>query len=128
MMKPEKAREPQRIPAFIFRSRPKLSWGRNAVENFEQKFEGVEVRRSLDKDATSSTETQKVVRGRRRIDGPLRNIVRELHDEGRFNGRSQKERIALVRDLAQKRHSITFPKKTQPSDTKIIEALKAEGC
>jgi hypothetical protein len=130
MMRPEMAREPQQVPSFIFRGHPKINWGKCTVENFEQQFVGVEVRRpvveKLPHSAAAGSAHGKP--GRRRVDGPLRIIVCDVRAEGRFNERSQKERIAIVRDQARKRHPNLFPKGTQPSDTKIIEALRAEGC
>jgi hypothetical protein len=43
--KPEPGKGPQKIEPFIFKDNPKINWGKNTVENFGQKFEGIEVSR-----------------------------------------------------------------------------------
>ena len=129
MMKPDKSRGQQPIPSFIFRGRPKINWRQSSVENFEQQFVGVEVRRASVRQSLPSEVATLAPRrpGRRRVDGPLRSIVKEVGDSGRFVDKSQKERVDIVRELARKRYSTLFPKPTQPSETKIVEALRAEG-
>jgi hypothetical protein len=130
VMRPYKGREQQQIPSFIFRGRPKINWIKSSVENFEQQFVGVEVRRASVREpppAVVATPPQRGP-GRQRVDGPLRIVVSEARDSGRFAGKSQKERITVVRGLARSRYPDLFPKVTQPSDTKIIEAMRSEGC
>jgi len=79
------------------------------------------------KESSKAKETIPPKRGRRPIDGLLRPLVRRLKNQGALGGKSQKEKINSVRDLAREEHSNVFPKASQPSKDKIIEALKAEG-
>jgi hypothetical protein len=62
-------------------------------------------------------------RGRPRVDSVLSKIVRFLHEEGRLQGLLRKEQEAAVRDEARAAHSDLFPKPSQPSRQKILEAL-----
>jgi hypothetical protein len=153
--KPELGNKPQQIPPFIFKDKPKISWGENTVENFGQRFEGVEVGRPAQPIATlPSTESDEngppsmapeLVHGSRKNEEPRVNILRsrkpgrplavgfvvavaqEAKDEGAFEGKYEKEIVALVQERARKRHPKAFPKPSQPSPSTVRKALRLIG-
>jgi hypothetical protein len=66
-------------------------------------------------------------KGRPRVDGPLRAVVRSLVDSGQLKGKSRKEQVAIIRAAARVEHPTLFLRETQPSRDKIFAALRAEG-
>jgi hypothetical protein len=128
MIKPELGRQPQKIPAFIFGHSPKIQWDKNTIENFEQRFEGVEVQRpSGEKEPDKKAAVPVKKAGRPRVDGQIREVIRELRKEGELRGKSKRWKVRAIQDRAQIRYPNLFPTKTQPSQTKIREMLKLEG-
>jgi len=121
---------PVQIPLRLLLEFRNFHWTFDSISSPPHEFTSVRIVRSkaIRPDNSARNElVEKPKRGRRRIDEFLRPIVRQLQSKHQFVGKSQKEKIALVRDQAQEQHPRLFPKKTQPSDTKIIEALKAES-
>jgi hypothetical protein len=115
---------PERIPSRLLELR-NFHWGSDCIS--AAKYQFVQVRIARLSTSTKKERVDRPKRGRPSIDGLLKPLVRDLRQKGQFTGRSQKEKIGLVRDAAQRMHPVRFPKKTQPSDTKIIGALKAES-
>ncbi len=80
--KPELGHTPERLPEFIFESRPKISWAKSTIENFGHKFEAVKVRRSIAASPHMRT-TNVILRGRptknqeinKAIDGLIANGI-----------------------------------------------------
>lgn len=66
-------------------------------------------------------------KGRPRVDGPLRAVVRSLFDAGQLKDKSRKEQIEVIRSAARIAHPTLFLRETQPSRDKIFAALRAEG-
>jgi hypothetical protein len=62
--KPQIGDGPETIPPFIFKGRPKLSWMRNAVENYGKRFEAVEVVQPRDAKRTAVVDGKQNLRGR----------------------------------------------------------------
>lgn len=65
--------------------------------------------------------------GRPPVGEQLQNVVRALIQEGKLTGVSRKQQEAIVRERARALHPRLFLRLTQPSRTKILQALKAEG-
>jgi hypothetical protein len=76
---------------------------------------------------TTIAPTPKKPIGRPRVDGPLLAVVHDLNQKSELVGKYRKEQVSLIRAAARQAHPNFFPKDSQPSVTKIYEALKAEG-
>ena len=73
-----------------------------------------------------ASETSKK-KGRRRVDQPIRAVVRSMLEAGQLQDKSRKEQIALIRAAARLARPDLFLRETQPSRDKIFSALRAEG-
>src|SRR5262249_46993474 len=118
------------IPAFVLRGKPDINWHSNSVNNFGKQFETVEIRdrnSEQSKHSTSQPPPRSSRPGRPRVDALIKEAVLKLKAQGQFAGKSQKQKIDLVQQLAQREHPREFHRKTQPSPTKVREALRSEG-
>jgi hypothetical protein len=77
--------------------------------------------------STTIAPTPKKSMGRPRVDGLLIAVVRDLNQKSELVGKYRKEQVSLIRATARRAHPNFFHKDSQPSVTKIYEALKAEG-
>ena len=142
--------DPEMIPRFIFAGTPDIDWDNSVIRAFGRIYEGVRVvspdrlggktsRAEPPREAETPIATtpsrateppskpEQKRRGRPPVDEALDEVVRELAGAGRLRGMSRKEQEAEVRELARERHPSPFPKPTQPSRSKILEALKRAG-
>jgi hypothetical protein len=78
-------------------------------------------------EAAENSHTPKRKRGRYPIDGLLLTVVRSLKERGDLVGRTRKDQVQVIRELAQKTYPDWFPRASQPSQEKIYVALRAEG-
>lgn len=121
--------DPVEIPIQFFEPRS-IDWMRNSICAATHRFESVRIcRRKIklkyDRPKSKIPETKKP--GRPSVIDPIRHVIRELKSEGALAQKIQKEKIGLVRDRARSLYRNMFPKTTQPSKGKIVEALKLEG-
>jgi hypothetical protein len=126
--KPHFGNDVELIPTFVFRGKPDINWNSNTVNNFGKQFETVEIRdRNSDRSKKSISQPRPKRPGRPRVDALIKEAVLKLKAAGQFAGKSQKQKIVLVQQLAQHEHPREFPRKTQPSPTKVREALCSGG-
>jgi len=126
LTKPTLAQEPQRIAAFIFKGNPKIHWNNCTIENLGRKFEIVEICRpgEISHVLHKPMKTAKGRPGRPRVDDKIMEVVRELDRRHMFEGKLEKERVALVQGQCRSQYSSAFPRESQPSRTKVREILK----
>jgi hypothetical protein len=125
MTKPDLGHEPQRIPPYLFKGRPKINWSANTIDNLNRRFEIVEVMRPMPTPAPLELANKsKTRRGRPRVDDEITEVARELDRDRQFDGLSEKEIVALVQSHCQRRYPKRFRTRTRPSPTKIREILR----
>jgi len=127
-MKPRSETKPSIIPTFIFKNAPEIDWKKNSIDNFGQRFEGVEVELAIRRGKTTSADQDKLKKsvGRPSVNETIIAVVRELRDKNAFAGKIEKERVTIVQDHCRERDSKRFPKPSLPSKTKVREILKRE--
>ena len=126
MTKPDLGHEPQRIPPHLFKGRPKINWSANTLNNLGRRFEIVEVRppTQIRQKFDEPVKSAKTRRGRPRVDEEITEVALELERDRHFDGKSEKEIVALVQTHCRRRYPKRFRKNSQPSPTKVREILK----
>jgi hypothetical protein len=127
MIKPDLEREPRLIPSHFFKGQPRIDWRSNSMDNLQHRFEIIEVARSKQVHLPASTESNKKRRGRPSVDNEITTVIREMKKKRAFSNLLEKERVDLVQVKCRERYPKLFPKKTQPSKTKVRELLVREG-
>jgi len=118
---------PEILPQFLF-ANPEVNWANSTVRAFGRAYEGVRViAREQVTDIGLPQQAQAKRHGRPPVGEKLREVVRHLQEEGQLDGLSRKQQESVIRVCARERHPTIFPRESQPSRTKILEALKAEG-
>jgi hypothetical protein len=117
---------PEFLPQFLFDT-PDVDWEKSTLRAFGRVYEGLRVipRQQVSEIDLPRPATAKR-QGRPPVGDKIREIVRDLGTKGRLDGLSRKEQENLVRSRARERYPRDFPKESQPSRGKILEALKAE--
>jgi hypothetical protein len=124
---PDLGKSPEILPQHLFAS-PDVDWSKSTVHVFGRLYADVRVIPCDPASAIESPEpAQPKKQGRPPVGDKLREVVRELNDKGQLGGLSRKEQENVIRARARERYPPNFPKQSQPSRTKILEALKAEG-
>ena len=120
---PEPSKGPTLVPGFIF-FEPQVDWDRSSVAAYNYVYESVRVLRTelLTPSANALPSAPKKM-GRPSIQSQLDNVVAELNAEGRLAVISRKEQINRVSQRAREAFPQTFPRPSQPSRSKILEAL-----
>jgi hypothetical protein len=142
---------PATLPLFMFEERTALNhkfvdWGLSTVRRAGHEFISVQVHvpdrfvgsagaapssgvsELAERALTEATLAGSARRKGRRSNAPiLRSLVRRLHEAGMLKGLTAKEQDNLIAKVARAEHSDLFPKPSQPSRSKIIEAMQAEG-
>jgi hypothetical protein len=126
MTKPDLGHAPQRIPPHLFKGAPKINWAENTIDNLGRRFEIVEVMRpTLGNTKLEIPNGSKVARlGRPRVDEEITLVALELNRDRQFDGKSEKEIVALTQTHCRLRYPKRFRKNSQPSPTKVRQILK----
>lgn len=114
-----------KIPHFAI-DYDKIAFHKNMIEFEGRIFKSVEIRKPI-KSGTPGTSKTKNKAGRKSIDKDLDKIVSSLMSQTQLSGIQKREMVSRVRDEAKRKHPNSFPSSTQPSATKIREALKRAG-
>lgn len=133
---------PVPIPRYLFPisrlDAPEVQWDRSELVSAGHHYTRIRIAKPAGRVSQSAdlpaiavgrynaeTPTRKM--GRPRVDDALRSVVRELVGEHRLSEISRKEQINFVRQRARQNFPKLFLRPEQPSRTKILEALRAEG-
>lgn len=147
--------KPELIPHIMFAApEVKIDWDNSIIDGLGRRYESVRLCRQPDEISQNvefknrSNQLQEIFEitdnisidlsenfqngdkkkiGRPPVVDLIREIVRDLISNSSFKSKLRKEQIDLIRDIAQEKFPNNFPKLTQPSRSKILEALKAEG-
>jgi hypothetical protein len=111
------------IPAQLFKGRPKIKWSEGIVENFNQRYEAVEVSKTSTPLETSPKLKSKA--GRPRLSEAVREIATELHNGDSLRGLSEKARVGLVHRECRSRRPDLFDKAGSPSTTLVRSVLSS---
>ena len=124
---PKLGNSPELLQRYLF-TNPDIDWEKSTMRAFGRIYEGVRVVSPQD---TIDVKLPEAARpkplGRPSVGRQIRQIVRELADAGQLEGISRKEQETRIRSRARELYPHSFPRPSQPSRTKILEALKAEG-
>jgi hypothetical protein len=121
---PTSANKPDIVPWFVLTDDPDIDWAKSKVCAFGQNFAAVRVlSRASHAPADEHQQKEKKKLGRPSVDAALTIVVTQLRCERALSGLSRKEQIELVRKRARNLFPNLFPKATQPSRPKILQAL-----
>lgn len=133
---------PVLIPRYLFPSSGQdavdVHWDLNVLVSAGHRYTRIRIAKPSERDSQSTelaptamdphnAEIPARKMGRPRVDEALRSVVRELVGEHRLGGISRKEQINFVRERARQNFPRLFLRPVQPSRTKILQALRAEG-
>ena len=120
---PEPSKGPTLVPGFIF-FEPQVDWDRSSVAAYNYVYESVRVLRTelLTPSANALPSAPKKM-GRPSIQSQLDNVVAELNAEGRANRYFPKRTNQSGQSAGSRGFPQTFPRPSQPSRSKILEAL-----
>lgn len=124
-IKPEFGSRLVKIPYFCIILH-KVYFHKNSIEFEDRLFKSVEIRKPI-KSGTPLAPKTKNKAGRKSIDSDLDKIVSSLISQAQLSGIQKKEMVSRVRDEAKREYPAQFPSQTQPSATKIRQALKRAG-
>jgi hypothetical protein len=116
------------IPAQLFKGRPKIKWSEGIVENFNQRYEAVEVQKTRTPVQTNPTPLKTNPKlnskaGRPRLFEAVKEIAAELHNGDSLRGLSEKARVGLVHRECRSRRPDLFDKAGSPSMTLVRSVL-----
>jgi len=118
---------PEFLPQILF-EKPDVDWEKSIIRAYGRTYEGVRVTpRPLVSEIELPRPAVAKRQGRPPVGDKIREVVRDLGAKGQLDGLSRKEQEHLVRSQARERYPQHFPKESQPSRTKILESLRAEG-